>query len=101
MTLQLEGLRIAGLDAGAVDEARVAMEDVYTIAEFVGVIGAGKNTLAARDAAFGVVTEFGRGVLTLRVVAPETVHRTTFEEHGGPYPRAIVQGKTLNVEHNF
>jgi hypothetical protein len=40
-------------------------------------------------------------VLPFGVVAPEALHRTTFEEHGCANARSIVQRETLYVENNI
>ena len=61
------------------------------VVHFMGVIRTGDDALATGDTAFGEVAKLGFGVLPLWIVAPEAVHRASFEEHSRADARTIVQ----------
>jgi hypothetical protein len=71
-----------------------------TILHFVGMVWTGDDALAAGDASFRKVAKLRFGVLPFGIMAPETAHRASFEEHSCADARTIVQGETLNVKNN-
>ena len=73
---------------------------MHAVVHFVSVVRTGNDALAAGDAAFWKVAKLGFGVLAFGIVAPETAHRASFEEHSCADARSIVQGKALNVENH-
>jgi hypothetical protein len=79
----------------------IAQEHVHAIMQLVGMVWTGLNTPAAGKTSVGKVAEFRLMTLTLGIVAPETTHRATFEEHSGADARSVVQGEALNVEDNI
>jgi hypothetical protein len=76
----------------------VTEEYMSAVVHFVGMSWTCKNAFTAIDAALGSVTKFGSGILSFRIVAPETTHGASFQEHRGADARPIVQGKSLNIE---
>jgi hypothetical protein len=62
--------------------------------------GAKGGAGAAKDAFTGVIGNLRFRVLGFRVMAPDTIQKTALEEDGGPDPRPVVEGKTLNVKNN-
>jgi hypothetical protein len=71
------------------------------VRQFVGIIRAGYDTLAAGNASVGVIAELSPGILSLGVMTPETAHRASLKENGRSDARAVVQGETLDIENNI
>jgi hypothetical protein len=67
---------------------------------FVGMVRTSDYTLAAGDTSFRKVAKLWLGVLPFGIVAPETAHRASFEEHSRADARSIVQREALYVENN-
>ena len=61
-------------------------------------IGTDLCTFPAPDTAFSIKGHFLLSVNGLGVLAPNTLQRTAFEKDQGPDPRAVVNGKPLDVK---
>ncbi len=100
-SLDLQRTGIAGLDARSVHRASVAKKNVDTVMQFMGMVRACFDAFTARDTPIGKITKLRLGMLPFGVVAPEALHRTSFEEHRCADARSIVQREALNVENNI
>jgi len=64
----------------------------------MGMGRADPDALAACYAARGEILEFLIRMAAFGVVAPETLHGAPFQEHGCPYPRAVMDRKALDMK---
>ena len=96
----MEGLRVAGGDAGPGRFTAITMEDVYVVHEFVSGIWTNIHASTASNAPLRKELQLWENTPSFGIVAPETTEGTAFEEYGRPDAGAIMDGKPLDVEHS-
>jgi hypothetical protein len=81
----------AGIGAGGTGDAFVLVTLDTRAGQTQSLLRASVKTVAATDAFFDKMEDFRRNVYTLRVMAPPTGERATFEKDCRSDVRAIVQ----------
>jgi hypothetical protein len=74
------------------------MVDVHAIIHFVSMGGAHLDTFAAGNTPVGKVLDLLMRVSSLRVVAPEAAHCTSFEKNGRSDAGPVVNGESLYMK---
>jgi hypothetical protein len=68
------------------------------IAKNVCAMRTNRHAVAALDAFMGQKRQFGLHFTTFRIVAPTAAQRTAFQKNGRPYPWAVMDCKTFNID---
>jgi predicted aconitase len=76
------------------------VKDVSAVVQFVGMVRAGDDALTAMNAALGSVSKVASGMLSLRIMTPETAHRTSLQENRRADSRAVVNREALDVKND-
>ncbi len=94
----LQGSREARLHARPRQQAPVRGNRHGSALEGDGVVGTGRDTVAAARAAIWAKDQLRSHPLALRIVTAQAGEWTTLQKHGGPETVSIVKGKSLDVE---
>jgi hypothetical protein len=68
------------------------------IAKNVCAMWADRHAVAALDTFMRQKRQFGLHFTTFRIVAPTAAQRTAFQKNGRPYPWAVMDCKTFNID---
>jgi len=79
-------------------DASFAVDMVAAVVEDMGTMRADRRAIAALDTFVDEKRQFRLHFTTFRIVAPTAAQRTAFQKNGRPYPWAVMDCKTFNID---